>query len=423
MNPLYNLGIAAYETALRIASKHNEKVARMLTGRSSALDTLRSEIGLSDRPVWIHAASLGEFEQGRPLIEALKKRRPETKIVLSFYSPSGYDVRKHYPMADAVVYLPSDRKKDVEAFLDAMHPSMAVIVKYEFWGNLLQCLRRRAIPVYLICACFRPGQVFFKPYGGTFRSLLKCFTHIFVQDEGSRALLQDVGCRNVTVAGDTRFDRVDDIRRQRREIPEALRFTRRVKETGGLVMVAGSSWPQDEDKYASWVNGRRDLRLILAPHEFDTDRLSSLKSLFDSAGAVLLSEAQENPELLDNARVLVVDCFGLLSSLYAYGDIAYVGGGFGAGLHNINEAAVYAIPVVYGPNNSKFIEARELRTPAAEGSAPGGYQVADRRECEETLDRLASDRLLREASGKRAGEYIQSRLGATKRILTLLDPD
>lgn len=406
---LYTAGIHAYQGLVRLASTRNAKARDMLAGRKDTLSRLRRVIAPHERPVWVHAASLGEFEQGRPLMERLRREQPGRKIVLSFYSPSGFRVRKDWEGADAVVYLPADTPRAMRAFLDALHPCLAIFVKYEFWGNCLLELQRRGVPAYLISAVFRPDQVFFARHGGWFRSLLGCFSRLYVQDEASRALLDAHGIRNVTVAGDTRFDRVTDIMRSTRDIPALDRLTR-----GGtrLTFMAGSSWEADEDVYFPWLKAHAgSLLSVIAPHEFDPARLESIRRrLAPELKTVLYSEAQGNPSLLDSADCLVMDCFGLLSSAYRYASVAYIGGGFGAGIHNINEAAVYGIPVVFGPRHSKFIEARELI------EAGGGFCVSGAKEFASLMDRRLMAQDARAEAGRAAGDYIASKLGATDLI-------
>lgn len=418
--PLYSFGISAYGAGVKLAAMKNRKASLLSAGQKEIWRVLDKKIDPSARYIWIHAASLGEFEQGRPLIEKLKKERPEYKVVLTFFSPSGYEVRKNYELADCVCYLPFDTPKRVRRFLYKVNPEIAIFVKYEFWRNYLEELYRRQIPTYLISAVFRPDQFFFKKRSAWYSYWLRWYTRIFVQNEDSRRLLAGIGVDCVDVCGDTRFDRVADIRNKGREIPLLQRFTRRGEPEHMPVMMVGSSWPADEEVYSEWFVKHPDAKLVIAPHEFDNERLRKLKSLFGE-GCVLMSEAEKEPSLVDNARVMVIDCFGLLSSAYAYCDVAYVGGGFGAGLHNINEAAVYDVPVIYGPNNSKFIEAREM------AESGGGFPIASKEDFERVADKLmlttASSASERERTGKRAGDYIRSKLGATDKIFDILFKD
>lgn len=404
MNFLYNTGIRLYAAAASIASLRSRKVATMLAGHKRALDEIAAKISPDDRPVWIHVASLGEFEQGRPLIERLKKERPELKIVLSFFSPSGYEVRKNYNKVDCVVYLPFDTPENARRVVDAINPSVVIFVKYEFWGNYLKTLAAKKIPTYIISAIFRPGQAFFKPYGGMMRGILGCFSRLYVQDEPSRQLLHGIGIDNVTVAGDTRFDRVSDIMAQRIDIPGL--------DTFGADIIFGSSWKQDEQHYIPWLNDNPEIRFIIAPHEFDDIRIKELTEAV-SGKVVTFSQWEKDTAAgkdMSGVRGIIVDCFGKLSSLYRYGRIAYVGGGFGVGIHNINEAAVYGIPVVFGPEFEKFKEARDL---VADG---GAVSCRNGEEVRAALGRFISDSAVREKAGKIAGKYIRDNIGATEII-------
>lgn len=423
MNPLYNAGIALYSTAARLAAIRSDKVARMLSGQKRALDTLadvRRAKCLRGFDFWFHAASLGEFEQARPLIEAIRREKPDTTICLSFFSPSGYDVRKNYPLVDAVVYLPFDTPRKARRFVEAINPRTAVFVKYEFWGNLLSELHRRDVPTYLVSAIFRPTQSFFRPWGQQFRNILRNFTHIFVQDENSKQLLQTIGITDTTVAGDTRFDRVADIRTKATHLPAIEKWLK----DSPFTLIAGSSWPQDEQRYIPWVNAHPQARLILAPHEFDERRLADLEKQF-TAPVAFWSRLEEGDAIPVDTRILIIDTFGLLSILYRYGHVAIIGGGFGDGIHNINEAAVYGIPVIFGPNNRKFREAADLI------SLKAGFQYDNANPVATTLDRMAlipgTDTLsphvpCRIEAGKKAAQYIEQNRGATKIILEhLLD--
>lgn len=405
MNALYNLAIRLYDLGIRAAAVRNVKAARIRDGRRSTFSTLASALEPGRRYVWIHAASLGEFEQGRPLMERLRRESPQTGIVLTFFSPSGYEVRKNYRGADIVCYLPADTPRLARRFVETVRPQAAVFVKYEFWGNFIGQLRRMEIPVYLISAIFRPRQIFFKPWGGQFREILRCFTRIFVQDEASRRLLSGIGIRDVTVAGDTRFDRVTDILNTTVEMPRVERFV----ERSPFTLIAGSSWPADEDHYIGWFNAApAATRLIIAPHEFDNARLEALRSRI-AGGAVMLSELEAGRDP-GEARCLIVDCFGKLSSLYRYADAALIGGGFGAGIHNINEAAVYGMPVIFGPRHDKFKEAADLL------ACGGGFCYTARQALDDILRRLSTDAGFLKKAGEAAGSYVRSQLGATARI-------
>ena len=409
MDPLYNFGIRAYQTAVRIASLRNRKAKLMLRGQSHTFDLLRERLDPEGGYIWIHASSLGEFEQGRPLIELIRKQQPDARIVLSFFSPSGYEVRKAYDQVDAVCYLPFDIRSNVKRFLDLVKPKMAIFVKYEFWGNYLMELHRRQVPTYIISSIFRPGQVFFRPWGWMFRKMLKCFDTLFVQNEESQRLLADIGITRVEVAGDTRFDRVAHVRESARQFPTIDRFTAHSRFT----LVMGSSWEPDEDIVIPYFNAHPDMKLIIAPHEFDRQRLLAIMSRIKRK-SVLFSQA--TTDQMDDTDCLVIDSFGLLSSLYRYGQAAYVGGGFGSGIHNINEAAVYGIPVIFGPKFEKFQEARELT------SCGGAFSIQNAEEFNSHMDRLLNDTDHLHRTGSIAGSYIQSHLGATQRIYNTLFP-
>ena len=360
MNLLYNTAISLYGAAAQLVSLRSRKVRKMLQGQHRTPEMLRRKLAGKPGAVWFHASSLGEFEQGRPMIERLRREHPEVPILLSFFSPSGFEVRKNYPYVDAVVYLPFDTPRRVRKFLDLVRPSMAIFIKYEFWGNYLEELHKRGIPTYLISSIFRPGQRFFRKGGGLFRRMLGCFTHLYVQDERSRRLLRVIDVKNVTVAGDTRFDRVTDVMRSSVEIPGFPGFAPRTR----LKFIAGSSWEADEEIYVPWLNAHSEIGFIIAPHEFNETRLEALRNRFASKTVLLLSEwihiLKESergntppPAWLSGIRGIIVDSFGKLSSLYRFADIAYIGGGFGAGIHNLNEADVYGIPVVVVPKNEK----------------------------------------------------------------------
>lgn len=410
--PLYSMGISAYRLGVRLAASGNPKAKKLNEGQKEIWERLDAAISPGDRYVWVHAASLGEFEQGRPLIEKIRRLRPEFKILLTFFSPSGYEVRKNYAGADCVCYLPFDTPKRVRRFLYKVNPEMAVFVKYEFWRNYLHELWRRQIPTYLVSAVFRPDQFFFKKRSAWYGHWLKWYTKIFVQDGRSRDLLAGIGVKNVEVAGDTRFDRVTDILNSRKDIPELDAFVGKKgdEKRAPFVIMFGSSWPADEVVYASWLRQRTQVKAVIAPHEFDETRLAKLKELVPGE-VVLMSELRENPAAGEGKRVLVIDCFGLLSSAYAYADVAYIGGGFGVSVHNMNEAAVYGIPVIFGPENSKFIEAQELKT------LGGGIEVVDAASFERNADRLLYDPKELEKRGRWAGEYIQEKTGASDKIL------
>lgn len=371
---------------------------------------LREKIDRNAKYIWFHASSLGEFEQGRPVMEKIKQEHPDYKILLTFFSPSGYEVRKNYNGADVICYLPFDTPFRVKKFLRLANPVMAVFIKYEFWGNYLHELKKRGIPVYIISAIFRPDQLFFQWFGAPYRKMLYNFTHLFVQDERSKELLAEFDIRNVTVCGDTRFDRVLDICRQARELPNVERFVKNEKGEQVQTLIAGSSWPQDEDIFIPYFNKHPELKLIIAPHEIHQEHLTYIESLLKRP-SVRLSEVLQDNHLLEGKDCLIVDSFGMLSSIYRYGTIAYIGGGFGAGIHNTLEAAVYGIPVLFGPRYQKFKEARDLI------KVGGGFSISSKEEFTDKMDELLTNQQTLATAGKSAGNFVSGNAGATEQIL------
>lgn len=412
MNPLYNAAIHTYAAGVRLAAVKHHKAALMVQGHRETLARIaeaRRSVAPDGFDVWIHAASLGEFEQARPLISMIRRQQPHKRILLSFFSPSGYTVRHAYPDVDLVVYLPFDTPRNARRFVEAASPKVAVFVKYEFWGNMLGQLSRRGIPTYLISAIFRPSQVFFKPWGGMMRRALRSFTHIYVQDEASKGLLSSVGYGAVDVVGDTRLDQVVDTRANAKSFPVLDSWT----DGGGLTMVVGSSWPQDEAYYIPWLKAHPEIKAIIAPHEFDDKRLSSLIVELGGPGVALLwSQAKDLAAIPAQARYIVIDCFGLLSSLYKYGQIAIVGGGFGAGIHNVPEAAVYGVPVIFGPRHGKFREATDLLR------LGGAFTYSDAASFAAVIDPLYTDPAALHAASVAAATYIEAHTGATPRIFS-----
>lgn len=404
MKILYSTGISLYGTAVRMAAAKNPKAAQMVAGHKVVFDYLKENRKAGDRYLWFHAASLGEFEQGRPLIEEIRRSYPQYKIALTFFSPSGYEVRKNYAGADMICYLPLDTPANVNRFLDLLQPEKAFFIKYEFWANYLNALHKRHIPVYLFSAIFRPEQVFFKWYGNFFRRLLNVYDCIFVQDTPSANLLRNIGISQIETAGDTRFDRVGEICRQAKELPLIARF----REGAPFVMVAGSSWPKDEDILIDHFNRHPEMKLIIAAHEIHESHLADIIGKLKRP-YVRYSELTEANAA--QAHCLIIDCIGLLSSVYRYGDAAYIGGGFGVGIHNVLEAAVYGIPVLFGPNYGKFREARELI------ARKGAFSIENQEQYDSLTDRLMSDAAFCGESGKLAGSYVEANAGATRTIL------
>lgn len=398
-----------------MAALRSPKISEMLRGQEEAFATLaegRRSVAPDGYDLWIHAASLGEFEQGRPFIERYRSRFPDRKILLTFFSPSGYRVRHNYDKVDTVVYLPFDTPALSARFIEAAAPAMAIFVKYEFWGNYLRQLSSRGIPTYIISAIFRPGQRFFRPGGAMFRRMLRCFTKLYVQDERSQSLLTGIGINNVAVTGDTRFDRVTDILAGAHEVPVIKRFA----DNSPFTIVVGSSWQPDEQIYIPWLKAHPEVRAIIAPHEFDEHRLRELEHQLGS-GTRRLTSIPDQDALDGSERYIIVDCFGLLSSIYRYGSAAYVGGGFGTGIHNINEAAVYGIPVVFGPRHNKFKEATDLI------DCGGGFSISEATAAHTLLDRLLTDTDFRTGAGSAAGKYISTHIGATDAIFNDIFPE
>lgn len=375
----------------------------MMCGQWKATDELRTRLphkmGKHER-VWIHVASVGEFEQARPIIERLRQERPEVQIVLTFFSPSGYNLRKDYDQVDAVTYLPFATRRNARLFLDVVKPNMAIFVKYEFWPAYLRELNRRGVLTYSISSIFREKQAFFRWWGKAYLKVLKLFTAIYVQDEHSARLLREHGVEQVEVAGDTRFDRVHAIAQQAKDIPQIARFV----AGGDKVIIAGSTWPKDEEMLARYMVENPDVKLVLAPHEIHEAHLHQIFNLFEGRH-VRFTQASINN--LDAVRVLVVDTMGMLSSIYRYGQVAYIGGGFGVGIHNTIEAAVFGMPVLFGPNYTHFREACALI------EAGGARSVRNYREFKAAMDEALEQH---EAMGKKASEYVESELGATERI-------
>ena len=406
---IYNLIIYLYQFGVVIYSLFNEKVRKMWRGERDAFRVLREKVDPEAKYVWFHAASLGEFEQGRPLMEQLRKDHPDYKILLTFFSPSGYEVRKNYEGADIICYLPLDTITNARRFLRTIRPEMAFFIKYEFWYNYLHILKHRNVPVYSVSSIFRPDQVFFKWYGRQYGRVLNCFTHFFVQNEISKELLAKIGITNVSIVGDTRFDRVLQIKEAAKQLPIVEAFKQDAK-----VFVAGSSWLPDEEIFIKYFNTRRDWKLIIAPHVIGEDHLKQIERLLEGRKVVRYSEFSENSvysERLKDAEVLIIDCFGLLSSIYHYGDVAYVGGGFGVGIHNLLEAAVWDVPVFFGPNNERFQEAQALKQ-------SGGFEISCYEDFEQQMNRFIDDETYLKAQGQLAGQYVKGKAGATWHVLS-----
>jgi len=380
----------------------------MRFGQWKTNSILREKIDRNAKYIWFHASSLGEFEQGRPMIEKIKAEHPEYKVLLTFFSPSGYEVRKNYKGADVICYLPFDTPFRVKKFLNLANPAIAIFIKYEFWKNYLDELHKRRIPVYSVSSIFRRDQIFFKWYGGTYRNVLKDFDHLFVQNETSKRYLSKIGINRVTVVGDTRFDRVLQIREEAKDLPLVKLF----KGDNTFTFVAGSSWGPDEDLFLEYFNNHPEMKLIIAPHVIGENHLVEIISKLKRP-YVRYTRADEKNVL--KADCLIIDCFGLLSSIYRYGEIAYIGGGFGVGIHNTLEAAVYGIPVIFGPKYQKFMEAVQLL------EAKGAYSIKDYDELKTLLDRFRTDEVFLRETGTNAGYYVTSNAGATEKIMHMIN--
>ena len=404
---MYNVFIYLYLLGVAIYSRFNEKVRKMWRGEREAFSILKEKVDPEAKYVWFHAASLGEFEQGRPLMEQLRREHPEYKILLTFFSPSGYEVRKNYEGADIITYLPIDTITNARRFLRLVRPVMAFFIKYEFWYNYLHILKHRNVPVYSVSSIFRPDQVFFKWYGRQYGRVLNCFTHFFVQNEISKELLAKIGMTNTTIVGDTRFDRVLQIKEAAKQLPVVEAFKQDYK-----VFVAGSSWPPDEEIFIRYFNEHKDWKLIIAPHVIGEDHLLQIEKLLSGRKIVRYKDSTESD--VKDAEVLIINCYGLLSSIYHYGDIAYVGGGFGVGIHNLLEAAVWDVPVFFGPNNQKFQEAQALKK-------SGGFEIHDYEEFARMMDRFAAEPEFLKEQGVKAGHFVKGQAGATQKVLAAVD--
>jgi 3-deoxy-D-manno-octulosonic-acid transferase len=415
---LYNIGIKLYYFAVWLASFFNTKAGLWIKGRR------QQKFALLNSSIWFHFASLGEFEQGRPILEAIRSQHPKKKIVITFFSPSGYEIRKNTPLADAVYYLPLDTASKAHQFVDAIKPTMAIFTKYEYWYHYFNELHKQQIPLYIVSGIFRPGQVFFKWYGGLHRKILSLVTHFFLQDEQSKQLLSNLGLNNVTISGDTRFDRVWANAEQPKQIPGVGEFKNRQK-----LFIAGSTWPEDEKLLVTLPALYPGWKFIFAPHEVEVEKINNLLNLLPQGSAVKYSELVDNSKFkIQNSKkeagsaphpapqILIIDNIGMLSSLYAYADIAYIGGGFGVGIHNTLEAAAFGLPVIFGPNYSKFNEARELIALKA------GFSIGNEAELQGITGTLVTDEAFYNITGKKIYTYVREHTGATQMIMELISP-
>lgn len=405
---LYNLVISIAGFFLKIVALFSPKIKLFVAGRKNVFSILEEKIKPSDKTIWFHSASLGEYEQGLPVIEKIKEKHPDHKIIVTFFSPSGYEVRKNNTVANVTVYLPLDTKSNAKKFLKLAHPELAFFIKYEFWLNYLKELETSKTPTYLISGIFRENQMFFKWYGGFYRKALKAFTYFFVQNESSKQKIEAIGFHNVIVSGDTRFDRVNAIL----ERDNTLDYIENFKNNAPTIVI-GSSWPKDEALLAEYINQAPDhVKFIIAPHNIKADQIASLKSQITKS-TVLFSEKEHQD--LSKFNVFIIDTIGLLTKIYSYGTIAYVGGGFGnPGIHNILEPATFGIPIVIGPNYSNFAEAVQLV------ALQGCIVISNNNELKESLDRLLNDPDFLEEKSRICRSYIQDNTGATNTIMNIV---
>ncbi len=409
MHFLYNILISIAGFVLKIVALFNKKIALFVDGRKESFTKLKQHIKKSDKVIWMHCASLGEFEQGRPILEKLKEKYPSKKIVLTFFSPSGYEIRKNYNGVDVVCYLPLDSKKKANKFLDIIHPETAIFVKYEFWPNLLIALKTRKIDTILISGIFRENQVFFKWYGGFMRKALDAFSYFFVQDILSENLLKSIKFDNVIACGDTRFDRVYEITKQDNQLDFISKF-----KNNTYTLVAGSTWKEDEELLVNYINNEASdkEKFIIAPHNINTKDIKELK---DSILKKVVLFSEKNGENLENYQVFIVDTIGILTKVYSYADVAYVGGGFTkSGVHNVLEPATFGLPIVIGPNFNKFLEVKEL---IAEDAC---FSVNNSQKLSVLLSGFFIDKVKRLEAGSRALNYVIKKTGASTKILNYL---
>ncbi|HOU02103.1 MAG TPA: glycosyltransferase N-terminal domain-containing protein [Bacteroidales bacterium] len=403
MRLIYNIGIYIYLILLRIVSPFNRKAKLWVSGRKGWYQGLKGKIDPAERYIWVHCASLGEFEQGRPVIEAIKKKDPGCRIILTFFSPSGYEIRKNYGQADIIYYLPADNRRNAERFISLVNPEKVIFVKYEFWYNYISVLDERAIPLYIISAIFRQDQYFFRWYGMFFRKLLHKIKGFYVQDQLSADVLRAEGLGNVIIAGDTRFDRVIELAENARNIDEIELFRGSEK-----LVVAGSTWEGDEKIIARFINRFPDrIKWVIAPHEIEKGNIERLEKLLEVRS---LRFSRFRAEECD-ARVLIIDNIGMLSSVYRYAHVAVIGGGFGRGIHNLLEAACWGVPVLFGPNHKKFREALELKENG------GGKSFTNYTEFEELLNELMYEQAVCKKASEAACNYVKENAGATHKII------
>jgi 3-deoxy-D-manno-octulosonic-acid transferase len=400
---IYSLALRIYYIIVFIFSFFNKKAKLWIQGRQHII------YSAFEQSIWFHFASLGEFEQGRPVLEQLRNTHPQRKIIITFFSPSGYEIRKNTPLADAVYYLPLDTAGNARKFIDAINPTIAVFTKYEYWYYFFREINKRNISLYIISGIFRPNQVFFKWYGGLHRKMLSFVSHFFVQDDQSEQLLKSLNISNTTISGDTRFDRVWTNALHPKPLPEIAAF-----KNGQKVFIAGSTWPADEQLIAALAHQHPDWKFIIAPHEINKENIDDLIKLLPENSAIKYAQLTAlSPK--SNTQTLIIDNIGMLSALYQYGQIAYIGGGFGAGIHNTLEAAAFGLPIIFGPNYAKFKEAKDIIALGA------GFSISRAEELKKTTASLINDEPYRLSAGKKAKDYVVSNIGATGVIVEYIE--
>ncbi|RCH55029.1 3-deoxy-D-manno-octulosonic acid transferase [Mucilaginibacter hurinus] len=402
---VYNIGLRIYSLLVRQAAYFNPKAKQWVKGRKE------QSLVRYNSSIWFHFASLGEFEQGRPVLEKTRALYPAKAIVITFFSSSGYEVRKDYPLADAVYYLPLDTRANAIKFIDTINPEIALFTKYEYWYHYFNQLHKKSIPLYIISGVFRSEQIFFKWYGNLHRKMLSCVTHFFLQDQNSKLLLKTIGLQNTTVSGDTRFDRVWENAMQPNHFEGIAKFTE-----GRKTIICGSTWPADEALLTAMVSDYPHLKFIFVPHEINEDKIARLLNTLPEKNAIRYSHIDDHTDDLPLLQTLIIDNIGMLSSLYQYGYLAYIGGGFGVGIHNTLEAAAFGLPVIFGPNYAKFKEAADL---IAHGA---GFSIGNEQELRNTIDNLSSDAALYSFAATNAKMYVEDHQGATNIIIKHIYP-
>jgi 3-deoxy-D-manno-octulosonic-acid transferase len=409
---IYNLIVVCADFILKIGALFNPKIKLFVDGRKNNYKVLSNKIRAYDKTIWFHAASLGEYEQGLPVMERMKSRFPNHLIVLTFFSPSGYEVRKNNTIADVTVYLPLDTQSNVDQFLKIVRPDMVFFIKYEYWPNYLNALHNKEIPTYLISGIFREKQVFFKWYGGFYRKAMDAFEHFFVQNSSSKELLLQLGKTNVTVSGDTRFDRVAAILNQNNELDFIKEF-----KNNNLTVVVGSSWPKDETLLVNYINSSNNVKFIIAPHNINKDQIANLKNQI-SKKTILFSSVnfdEIGTSKLADYEVFIIDTIGILTKIYSYADLVYVGGGFGnPGVHNILEPATFGVPIIIGPNYSHFAEAIALV------KMEGCISIGNQEELNEAFDKLIQNEAVRLEKGHICSTFVEMNTNATETIMNYI---